>query len=360
MASLYDDAFHKNLKLLDRVIKTSHNLRSDLKDDMKMAILGLLEVFNDMKSAVLEGSIEQKAPCCERAVQTSLHQPPAESRSYPSYSEVLRKNQPDRSINIVSVLIKPSAEGVSAEEIKSEIKAKVNPVELNVGVVKMFSTARGGVIVQTKTKLESEKLCSAINTACSSSASAVVANKRLPRVIIYNVPAELTTSNAVEIIVKQNPEIFPQGVQFSPKLILSPKNIQRGGTSQKEYRHLVVECMPSIRKRLISSQIKIMWSICHAKDYIFVRRCFNCSLFHNGECKGQRACPICAKDHDFRACHKSQAFRQCNSCLKHNEQSRSSSDRFDANHTAFDNHCPIYLRTVERIRRTINYNDDDE
>lgn len=355
MASAYDTPFQENIDLLEKVVKTSHNLRSDLKNNIKSAILGLTEIFNEMKTKIIENRIEQKAPCCERGTQTFSGHQPQENRPYPSYSEALKRQTP----STVSIYIKPTINGVSSSDLKKEIKSKIDPVELNVGVVKMLSVANGGLIVHTKTKQESEKLCTAINTVCSSSASAAVAKKRQPRVIIYNVPEELTMANANEVLTKQNPEVFSKGVQFSPKLILSPKHPQQETGRKKGYKHLVIECAPSIRKKLLSSPIKIIWSMCYAKDYLFVRRCYNCSLYHNGECSNPRSCPVCAKDHELRACNRSQAVRQCNGCLKHNEQS-TSTDKVDTNHSAFDNHCPTYLRTVERVKRTINYNEYDE
>jgi hypothetical protein len=93
----------------------------------------------------------------------------------------------------------------SPDAIKGVLKAAVNPTIIKVGIKSIKSLRNGRVQIETGSKEEVEKLTKDINEKCGQSLQAQVHRRRNPRLVIYNIPEDISTNNAEEIILGQNP-----------------------------------------------------------------------------------------------------------------------------------------------------------
>jgi len=69
-----------------------------------------------------------------------------------------------------------------------------------------------------------------------------------PRLIIYNVPEEITIANVTNVIKAQNPEIGMNGEEVTAKF--------RYKTRKGNY-NIIIEVGPQIRKQILHTKLKI-------------------------------------------------------------------------------------------------------
>jgi hypothetical protein len=95
----------------------------------------------------------------------------------------------------------------TTEEIKKLLKAKIDPVNIQVGIRSLKSLRNGNVLIEADTKEEIEILNSQIRDKCRDNLQANMQKRRNPRLIIYNIPDDITPVNAENIITTQNPNL---------------------------------------------------------------------------------------------------------------------------------------------------------
>jgi hypothetical protein len=75
---------------------------------------------------------------------------------------------------------------------------------------------------------------------------------RKPRIIIYNVPEEITTGRVTTNIKAQNPEITKNEEDIVAKFRYKTK---------KGNHNIVIEVGPHTRKQILQTKLKIGWEI---------------------------------------------------------------------------------------------------
>jgi len=78
------------------------------------------------------------------------------------------------------------------DETKQILKTKINPGEIKVGI-RSFKSFRGGVLIETNSKEEREILGKEIQENCGKELEAQAHSLRKPRLIILNVPEDIST-----------------------------------------------------------------------------------------------------------------------------------------------------------------------
>jgi hypothetical protein len=78
---------------------------------------------------------------------------------------------------------------------------------MKVGICALKSLWDGRVLMETKSKEEIELLHVDINEKCSQLLEVNVQKPRNPKLVIYNIPEEVTVENAEEIITSQNQQL---------------------------------------------------------------------------------------------------------------------------------------------------------
>jgi len=79
---------------------------------------------------------------------------------------------------------------------------------------------------------------------------------RKPRLIMYNVPNEITTENVVAIIKTQNPVLLTNGEDIEAKYMFK---------NRKGRYNIVVEVGTQIRKQILKFRLKLGWEICNSR-----------------------------------------------------------------------------------------------
>jgi len=88
----------------------------------------------------------------------------------------------------------------SPDSIKQLLKTNINPGEIKVGV-KTFKSCNGGVIIETNSKEEIEALDQEIRAKCENELEVRVHTRRKPRLVIINVPEDISTTNTEDTIL---------------------------------------------------------------------------------------------------------------------------------------------------------------
>ena len=108
--------------------------------------------------------------------------------------------------------------------------------------------------------------------------------KRTDRLVILNIPDDITTSNIEGTLITQNPGLNLANGDINAKFTYVTK---------KHTRNLVVEVRAQVRKALLQNKVKVGWLICRIEDYISVNRYFKCSRYNHRarDCRGEETCP---------------------------------------------------------------------
>lgn len=207
-------------------------------------------------------------------------------------------------------------------------------------------------MIQTIDKADSEKVISEVNKRCHNTLIAEKGKKYRPRMIMYDIPDDITKENIIQVIKDQNSEIIEDNNYLEVKTILKQKSF----TGKQEIKNAIIEVDPGLRKKMLEvGKLKCRWVRCKVNDNIYIRRCFTCSRFHGGDkCQNKLSCPRCCGEHDLKSCTVERHHFKCINCVKYNERTKSS-NHVNTGHAATDKQCPSYLAVRNRIIQTIDY-----
>ena len=245
------------------------------------------------------------------------------------------------------VLIQP-AEGASLEDseaTKKAILATINPTAAGIRVKAVRKTAGKGVIVITET---AEDLAAFLKSTALAKAGLTVSRNAgtMPRVLLYDVPSDMTGEQIAETVRRQNFEDVP-----AADIARMMKFVFKSGSRDKDVVNCVFEVTPELRKRMLSrGRLYIGWGSCRVIDSLDATRCFKCQS-HGHVAKACRAeqetCAHCAASgHDIKDCPSKELPATCANCKKAGRK---------AKHSAGSRMCPSYAAALERKAMAINY-----
>jgi hypothetical protein len=108
------------------------------------------------------------------------------------YSEALSDNQPKWAERKTSRLTVKSKSSHSIENMKTLVKTNVNPVDIKTGITTFKGLRNGRILIETHNKQKIDAVSKTMNEMCGKELDASTPKRRNPRLIIYNVPDELT------------------------------------------------------------------------------------------------------------------------------------------------------------------------
>ena len=167
------------------------------------------------------------------------------------YAAVVRDTKPKR----YKMTIR-SKKAHLPEEIKQLLKAKINPGEIKIGVTTL-KTFNDSVLVETNIIGKTEALGREIKAKCGEDLEPHIHRLRKPRIIIINVPEEITTTNIEEAIITQNPELNLTKGSITAKYVQVTKRM---------IRNAIVEVGAEVRKTILHKKIKIGLQIYNTDD----------------------------------------------------------------------------------------------
>jgi hypothetical protein len=203
------------------------------------------------------------------------------------------------------------------------------------------------VLIETNSKEEIEALEKDINTKCGEKLEANIHKLRNPRLVIFNIPEDISTGNLEDTLIAQNPALNVKKGDIKAKFSYETK---------KHIRNLVMEVGAQIRKLLLQKKVRLGWLICKIEDYVVVaNRYFKFSRFNHRFCDytGEETCPLCARSHKLKECTASPMEYKCISCLTYNKHNRNKN--ICDNHSSLDKNCPSLQAILEKYRQNTDY-----
>jgi acylphosphatase len=235
---------------------------------------------------------------------------------------------------------------LSTEEVKTTLCTNVNSTAMKVGIRSLKSLKDGRVLIEAGTTEEINKLRQTIQEKCREKLEMVMPQLRKPRVIINNVPNDITVENLEVVIIAQNPEL---------ELAEGDMDTKFRYTTKRGQNKIVIEVGPKTRKKLKQKKLKIGWQICNAADYLVAMRCFRCSRFNHrhNECKNEEICPLCTGGHKLKECKAPADQHKCINCTTYNTHSKTG--RINENHSSLDKNCPSLQAVLAKYRQDTDY-----
>ena len=328
------DIFHVLQREIADKSETNIKLQAEVDETKKM-----LQDYRDTRATI------PVAPSIGRretpATNTRGLQHPSSVRKV-NYSDIVAGRRDDRKFKVTI----RSKENHTPETIKELIKAKINPTEMKVGISTFKALKDGRILIEAGSKEEIERISTNITEKCGREFEAKVQELRNPRLVIYNIPEDITLENATKTIHEQNSELQLEESDISAKFIYRTK---------RNTRNLVVEVKSNARKQILNTRLKMGWVICKADDYIHVNRCFKCSRYNHrlAECRGEETCPLCTGRHKIRECTSSQNEYKCINCMTYNKYN--SRKTISTNHSSLDKNCPSLQAILLKYKRNTDY-----
>jgi len=188
-----------------------------------------------------------------------------------------------------------SRDKLSAEAFKGILKPKINPTDIKVGLNSFKALTDGKVQITTSRKEDAEALEMDIKTKCGEELEAFLHKRRNPRLVIRNIPEDVTTNNIEGTLIKQNPDL-----NLKAGDIIAKYNYE----TKKQSLNLVIEVNAKTRKLLLQKKVKLGWMICKLEDCLVATRCFKGSRFNHRhqDCRGEETSPLCAGRHKMKEC----------------------------------------------------------
>jgi len=193
---------------------------------------------------------------------------------------------------------------------------------------------------------ELELLHTNIKDKCSQLLEANIQKLRNPNIVIYNIPEELTTESAEEIILTQNPKLDLSKGDVKSKFIYK---------SRRDTRNLMIEAGSLVRRKIFKTKLKIGRHICNTGDYMAVNRCFKCSGYNHtaSNCRGVDTCPLCTGGHKLKDCTALAEDYKCTNCAKFHKYNGNA--KLNENHSSMDQTCPSLQATLLRYKQNTDY-----
>jgi hypothetical protein len=185
-----------------------------------------------------------------------------------------------------------------------------------------------------------------IGENCGEELEVNIQKLRKPRLVLLNIPEDITLENVEETLTIQNPELNLKEGDISAKFCYMTK---------RKTRNLVIEVDSGTRKKLMQARIKLGWVICSVDDYIVAKRCFHCSRYNHNfrECKGEERCPLYTGSHKLKECTATKSEHKCINCMIYNKYHQT--NQTDTAHSSLDKKCPSLLAVLEKYKQNTDY-----
>lgn len=225
------------------------------------------------------------------------------------------------------------------------VKKAISPLQLKINVARVIYARDSSVILEGDS-FDTSAIKKQLVRACPKFELKPNATKN-PRMIVHDVPIELSADSVLDCIVNQNlPETSSEDDRNAVKIVyMYPLR------ENKKQRSCVIELKPEQRKALLTkSRVYIDWKSCRISDHVSLLQCFKCLKFGHtaGECKGEACCGFCAGSHATNTC-RNKANLRCKSCISSNLTT-------NLNHSAYDrSKCPIMRKQLDRALSFVDY-----
>lgn len=230
---------------------------------------------------------------------------------------------------------------------KKIIEDIIRPSELGVRVTGIKKIRNKGILINTATASEQQKLLNAPCFDNSSKLKARLPSKRLPRLIFFNVPRDLTDEDFLRMALTGIPNI-----EDIDETIARCKLSHLAGARTGNACHRIYAVPATVRKFLVEQEkVFISWTICRVRDFIGLTVCAKCHMIGHSYkyCRDTKpTCGHCAQqNHTGESCPNSTIKPVCATCTRFGKP---------ADHSTGDrDNCPAYIAALKNDLATIDY-----
>lgn len=258
-------------------------------------------------------------------------------------TEQPKKDKPLQKPNPV-VVVKPKT-GVQVEDVRAELRKKVDARHLN---VKRVTSGKNGEVVIALQDDQSVKLLKENVAKNMGGLYDVDVRENLrPTVRLIGMSDEMDEEELKGTLVDQN-EAFANLKHFKLRKTYCNNKLRFNNSSA------IIELDAETYKRVLQEEkLNCGWDRCRVVDGLQVTRCYNCCAFNHKskDCKAvSPKCPVCSGNHLVNECQSSS--KECANCKKMNIERKL---KLDTNHAAWSASCPVYLRQLEQRRSLVDF-----
>ena len=259
------------------------------------------------------------------------------------FSEAVKNLENDKRYRIT---VKTKDDSLTPEQIKIQLKETINPTAIKVGIKAVRTIRDRGLQIETGSLEEVNTLSTEITNKLGSSLEIFQHKLRKPRIIIYNVPEDITPEILGTTIRTQNPELLIEEDNISPKFRYK---------NRRGKHNIVMEVSPQARKQILQTKLKLGWEICNTADYIVPTRCYKCNRYNHkhNDCRGKETCPHCTGNHKMKDCTVSASEQKCINCITYNRFNKG--EKVAENHSALSKECSSLHAMIKIYRKNIQY-----
>jgi hypothetical protein len=244
------------------------------------------------------------------------------------------------------VIIRPESKEsdiTSSEKAQEVVFSLVNPRKNGMQVTAVKKINGNGLVVET-TNPEGLKAFTENDKLKEAGLKASTPQRRLPRVILYDVPRDIPEKELLGCMRKQNQD------RLTDEDVAAVKFCFRTGRKDSQETNWVLEVPPQVRDKLITGKIFISWNACKVSDYIFASRCYKCQGYGHiaKHCRlNYEICAHCAESgHSTKQCTSKDKNASCVNCRKAGKK---------GDHAASNSDCPMYKKALEIIISRTSY-----
>lgn len=241
--------------------------------------------------------------------------------------------------------LKPKTKQES-EKTKSEIKEKIKPSTLSVGVSGIVNRQGGAVAIRCQNNDARSKLANEMKDKMSEKYEVHLPKMRLPKVLITGLSENMEGDSIIDAIKKQN-KVECNEIKCI-KVYKSYKN-------ERVFNALVEIDSKGFEQVMNLKKINIEWDRCPVYENLSILRCYKCWGFNHTAAHCKESVQICAKcsdeGHSFKECIND--LKKCINCKKAKE--RLNLSEIDINHDCRDNCCRTLQRKLKIENEKIIY-----
>jgi hypothetical protein len=190
--------------------------------------------------------------------------------------------------NESKIIFKPKAVKQPLNQTKSDILKFIKPLTEDIEINNFRSVANGGLIIGCSKQVDEQKLFEIAESKLSSKYEIKKLDPVLPRVRIVGISNELTESEVLIYVKKQNPNVITEN---------STINMHKFWAVKKNDK--VLQCELSLDldtyKRILElGHVLVGLSSCSVFDAVSVVRCYKCNGFNHTAkyCKNDSSCQL--------------------------------------------------------------------
>ena len=244
-------------------------------------------------------------------------------------------------------------------KLQQKIENAIPATELNFSVDRLRPAAKGGLIMEFRSKEEKNKALKTLEVPSAKLGLKMNEVKIVPRLLLKGIPASIKREDILPAIKKSNPVVSDLLTEPVDNL----KVVTSWNNSEKTTQTDLLEATPRLHKHLVSNN-KMVIGMCRytLSENVHALHCSKCMRFGH-QIRGCKAtspvCGICSGEHTTASCAgyfaagrpKHKVARCCANC-------KSSRDHNDlaTSHSAIDKHlCPIAKSFIDHKKALICY-----